>query len=187
MPGKRPHRMYYDCIEGSGTPPGDTDSEAPLGEASGALSHRRICLAESEDGKTWTKPSLGIFKYGPHNSTDNNILLEDSGNSVFEEPDGSWKMVCSGAAYSSPDGLHWTPLPFKKTAEDDTKPTAYWDPALKKYVVSVRRDCGSTLVGEEACHWVNGSRVHALATRYVGERHLYIKNDVFTKTGSGQT
>lgn len=157
VPGERPHRMYYDCIEGTGTPPGD----AQLGESSGDLSHRRICLAESEDGKTWTKPSLGIFKYGPHNSTDNNILLEDSGVSVFQDQDGSWKMVCSNAAYKSPDGLHWTKLPFEKVAEDDTKPTAYWDPALKKYVVSVRRDCG-------ACEWLNGSQVNPLATRYVG-------------------
>lgn len=188
----RPHRMYYDCIEGSGVPPGSAD------ELGGTLAHRRICLAESADGKTWTKPKLGIFAYTDPStnktSTDNNILLEDSGNSVFQEPDGTWKMVCSTSAYSSPDGLRWTRLPFTPPAEDDTKPTAYWDPALGKYllriiyirymhrhlhtnstykchiyimrsryVVSVRRDCGGT-----DCKWENGSVVHAKATRYVG-------------------
>ena len=78
--------------------------------------------------------------------------------------------VCSDAAYKSPDGLHWTPLlPFKKIAEDDTKPTAYWDPVLKKYVISVRRDCSaSAATGMDRCVWANGSHVEALATRYVG-------------------
>ena len=164
--GSRPHRMYYDCIEGSGVPPG---ASSELGVASGGLSHRRICLAESADGKVWTKPSLGIFPWvNPttnKTSSDNNILLEDSGNSVFQEPDKSWKMVCSDSAYKSPDGLHWTKIvPFTVPAEDDTKPTAYWDPQLKKYVVSVRRDCSKT----GGCKWVNGSAVDALATRYVG-------------------
>eukprot|EP00756_Hemistasia_phaeocysticola_P062883 Hpha_TRINITY_DN6343_c0_g1::TRINITY_DN6343_c0_g1_i2::g.145445::m.145445 len=51
-----------------------------------------------------------------------------------------WKMVCSNAAYESPDGLSWSPLPFAPIASDDTKPTAYWDNALGKYVISVRRD-----------------------------------------------
>ena len=48
------------------------------------LSHRRTCLAESADGLTWTKPSLGI--YARNGSTANNILVEDSGNSVFWDP-----------------------------------------------------------------------------------------------------
>ena len=157
----RPHRMYYDCIEGSGVPPGGFD------DLGGTLAHRRICLAESVDGKTWTKPKLGIFPWTDPSTnkttTDNNILLEDSGNSVFQEPDGTWKMVCSTSAYASKDGLRWTRLPFTKTAEDDTKPTAYWDPALSKYVVSVRRDCSPS-----DCQWENGSVVHAKSTRFVG-------------------
>eukprot|EP01050_Picozoa_sp_SAG11_P006119 SAG11_NODE_463_length_9226_cov_21.629232_2_plen_165_part_00 len=52
----RPHRMYYDCIEGTGVPPGDSDASA----STGSISSRRICLAESDDGVTWTKPKLGI-------------------------------------------------------------------------------------------------------------------------------
>ena len=152
--GSRPHRMYYDCIEGDGVPPGAADDVAASEAGRTAdISHRRICLAESADGVAWTKPNLGIF--ARNGSTANNILLEDSGNSVFQDADGSWKMVCSTAAYKSPDGLHWTKLPFVPVAEDDTKPTAYWDPQLRKYVVSVRRDCGSgcvTVDGEPVTH-----------------------------------
>jgi hypothetical protein len=118
-------RMYYDCIEGDGVPPG-VDSQA--GEtAPRSISRRRICLATSTDGLTWIKPNLGI--YNRNGSTANNILVEDSGVSVFL--DGAkgvadserWKMVCSGSAYASPDGLHWTKLKWTATAEDDTKPT----------------------------------------------------------------
>ena len=67
--------------------------------------------------------------------------------------------------YKSLDGVRWVALPFKRIAEDDTKPTAYYDPALRKYVVSVRRDCASD--GSD-CARADGSPVHALSTRYVG-------------------
>lgn len=177
----RPHRMYYDCIEGTGVPPGVIDDYDPadsgrqqdaLTGSTGSISSRRICLAESDDGVTWSKPKLGIF---PHNtsgkvSTANNILLEDSGNSVFFDPSDSehpWKMVCSDAAYASKDGLHWDKLPFKAQETDDTKPTAYYDPALNKYVVSVRRDC--TWDSKKwPCVDIDGHTFKPLATRYVG-------------------
>lgn len=64
-------------------------------------------------------------------STANNILIEDSGVSVFIDdndgipPEERWKMVCSQNAYSSPDGLRWKLLGAVKNDEDDTKPTAY--------------------------------------------------------------
>ena len=147
--GPGENRMYYDCIEGSGVPPGMSQAQAHAGD----ISHRRICLATSADGKTWIKPNLGIFNYS--GSTANNILLEDSGNGVFIDlnpkspPSQKWKMVCSNAVYASPDGLHWTKMaagsPVK--AEDDTKPTGYFDPALGKYVISVRRDVGGRKIG----------------------------------------
>jgi len=170
----RPHRMYYDCIEGTGQPPGGRQL---AGQRPDAISKRRICLAVSDDGLTWTKPKLGIFSVNISGvlSTANNILLEDSGNGVFHDPSDSefpWKMVCSAAAYKSKDGLRWLKLPFHlPVEEDDTKPTAYYDPRLKKYVVSVRRDCtwdSKTF----PCKWIAGHTpsglVRPLATRYVG-------------------
>ena len=153
------YRLYYDCIEGTGVPPGRRRrrlQSADGGASSGAeqvgsgapLSARRVCLATSSDGITWNKPKLGVFnRLG---STANNILVEDSGNSVFIDrnpatpPEARYKMVCSRAAYQSPDGIRWTKMPWNDSlAEDDTKPTAQWVPSLKKYVVFVRRDTGA--------------------------------------------
>jgi len=50
-----------------------------------------------------------------------------------------WKMICSDSAYTSHDGLDWKKLTdFTLPAEDDTKPTAYCDHDLQKYVISLR-------------------------------------------------
>lgn len=147
------NRMYYDCIEGSGVPPGGAGLGEDGTERSAAISKRRICLATSADGKNWIKPKLGL--YNRSGSTANNILLEDSGNGVFldlnpKTPSAQkWKMVCSNAVYASPDGLHWSKIgsgsPVK--AADDTKPTGYFDPKLGKYVISVRRDLDGRKIG----------------------------------------
>jgi len=122
-------RIYYDCIEGTGVPPGLVSGNA--------MSDRRVCLAKSTDGLTWTKPSLGVFNR--NGSTANNIVVENSGVSVFIDGNPTapaserFKMACSDAAYASPDGISWTQLPWTPIAEDDTKPTAYWDPEKQKY------------------------------------------------------
>ena len=107
-----------------------------------------MCLATSVDGVTWVKPKLGIYSYASNGSEskDNNILLKGVGPGVFL--DGNplapaserWKMVVSEGSFASPDGVHWSKLPHKPTARDDTKPTGYWDPRLRKYVIAVRRD-----------------------------------------------
>jgi hypothetical protein len=60
-------------------------------------------------------------------------------------PSERWKMTCSNAVYSSPDGLAWRKIPTKNPNgpiqhADDTKPTGAWDPRLRKYVIFVRRD-----------------------------------------------
>ena len=130
------HRMYYDCIAGSGVPPGRRGRRLDI-------SHRYVCLAISVDGLIWERPILNVFAV--NGSKSNNILLEDSGVSVFYDPIATsdterWKMVCSNSAYSSEDGLHWKKLPFVPIATDDTKPTAYYDPSTKKYAIVVRRD-----------------------------------------------
>ena len=79
-------RMYYDCVEGSIRGPG-----------------RRICLATSADGgETWIKPTVGVVAW--NGSLSNNIVLEESGNSVFLDGNPlapaseKWKMTCSDAA-----------------------------------------------------------------------------------------
>jgi hypothetical protein len=129
------HRMYYDCIAGTGVPPGRRRRLD--------ISHRYVCLATSADGLIWVRPTLNIFSI--NGSKANNVLLEDSGVSVFHDPSAKddserWKMICSNSAYASSDGLHWTKLPFAPVATDDTKPTAYYDPSTKKYAIVLRRD-----------------------------------------------
>lgn len=39
------------------------------------LSHIRVCYAESRDGLTWTKPSLGLCEF--RGSMENNIILDE--------------------------------------------------------------------------------------------------------------
>jgi hypothetical protein len=135
-------RMYYDCIEGDGSPPGE-DSIVQT-------SYRRICLALSDDGLDWYKPALDIYNYTNPitriSSANNNILLEDSGVSVFidesADPTERWKLITSYNAYSSADGISWNSMCQNKstTGIDDTKPTAFYDPNEKAYVIYVRRD-----------------------------------------------
>ena len=135
--GTRPHRLYYSCVEALHAP-------------------QRVCLAESKDGLTWTKPLLGLYNF--NGSTANNILFGGEGCTPFLEspsrtdvPESQqWKAVCSngegtrGQAWASPDGLHFQPLPDSKdlTFSDDTQPNIFWDATLSKYVIMVRRDVG---------------------------------------------
>ena len=114
-----------DCVEASRSP-------------------QRVCLAESRDGITWTKPRLGLYNFS--GSTDNNILIGAEGCSVFLDPvrpgvpeSEHWKMVCSngegtrGQLWGSADGVRWRSLPSKAlTFSDDTQPTAYWDAGLRR-------------------------------------------------------
>ena len=94
------------------------------------------CYAESTDGITWTKPSLGLIEYG--GSTDNNLFL--AGSETVEAPDvfrgggrchnpsvikRPWEddaekryaLFCYAQEYRharvafSPDGLRWTFVP----------------------------------------------------------------------------
>lgn len=141
--------MYYDCIEDPAI--------------------RRICVAFSTDGVTWTKPDLGVFER--NGTMANNIVLLDSGVSVFIDKNPAapasekWKMTCSAAVYSSPDGIHWTPMNRTGGAVvhgDDSKPTGNWDPRIKKYVIydrtrisvrgEVKRSIGRC-VTDDFTHW----------------------------------
>ena len=83
------------------------------------------CYATSPDGIHWTKPDLGVFKFGP--DTQNNITLpQGTIDGLFYEPKDSdssrrykalvWHDPRDQAAYApregfylyvSPDGIHW--------------------------------------------------------------------------------
>jgi hypothetical protein len=95
----------------------------------------RICLAQSNDGIHWDKPSLGLFEY--EGSSDNNIVWMEQGRerlgvggfSPFKDehpdcpPEHRYKAVAEAGpkgkemlgsngllALSSPDGVHWSML-----------------------------------------------------------------------------
>lgn len=115
------------------------------------------CYAESADGKSWTKPELGLHEF--EGSTKNNIVLSsgklgplnvDAGHpAVFRDenpqapPAGRYKAIVRSSSpngllpFQSPDGLKWTPLTdapiLSGLGAFDSQNLAFWDPTLGKY------------------------------------------------------
>ena len=128
-------RMYYDCVE-EGTE-----------EHFGQLGWRKTCVAVSPDGLSWTKPSLTIVPYFGQPS---NILTNCTAPAVFIDRnphapvEQRWKMFCDNTVWAGPDGWHFQPMfgrGHKSISHyDDTMDVGYWDHALQRYVVYVRRN-----------------------------------------------
>jgi hypothetical protein len=111
-----------------------------------------VCLATSDDGVTWEKPSLGIIEID--GSRDNNAVYAETDECVvFLDPHGtpeqrfkaiacqSWPDPEKAGLYchSSPDGLHWTPGPRVLDLLPDTANQAAWDAQRGKYVAYIRK------------------------------------------------
>lgn len=110
------------------------------------------CYAESDDGVTWEKPSLGLRELD--GSTDNNVFYPPEGDrsinaSVVVDANAPaserYKMVNRGRVdllgYTSPDGLRWTPLesnPIQTEGPFDSHNILIWDDENKKYVIYMR-------------------------------------------------
>lgn len=117
--------------------------------ADGAI---RQCLALSDDGVRWEKPSLGVVEF--EGSRDNNIVLDGIiETTVFVDPVAApearfkavssmnWPDPATGGLYihTSPDGIHWRKgerrvLPFCP----DTANQAFYDTRLGRYVANIR-------------------------------------------------
>ena len=150
------YRLYY--ITGMAL--GAEDIETDTGRS-------RVCMIETRDGITWTRPSLGIHEW--NGSTDNNIVMTSDehlfdnflvfwdenpdcpaeervkATSMMERKDlalseGRRELWC----YTSPDGIH-----FKKgwKMTDSSEPmggifdssnVAFWDAERGKYMGFVR-------------------------------------------------
>ena len=109
----------------------------------------KVCYAESEDGRHWHKPSLGLVEY--QGSKDNNILIDGGIDCrlayVFKDPHDAdegrrYKMLYGYGRTSmrtSPDGIHWSPSgPILWDYPFDTQKQAWWDEDLGRYVIYVR-------------------------------------------------
>ena len=108
------------------------------------------CYAESKDGVTWTKPSLGLHDF--RGSKENNIVLApgkmgainpDPGHiAVFKDDnpaassDSRYKAIVRSSsphgllALKSPDGFHWSPIADTPVITDgafDSQNLAFWD------------------------------------------------------------
>ena len=138
------------------------DGRLKLGSEGGGSG---VCYAESSDGFTWERPSLGIVEF--EGSRDNNIIslsgLEGITGHVFLDPNASdeerYKVAgltnirsyrpeaksmsgIMGAAVS-PDGIHWKRLPeplWDSYYNNDGGPSIYFDHKLEKYVLFTRQN-----------------------------------------------
>jgi len=112
-----------------------------------------VCLAESSDGITWSRPELGLVEY--EGSRRNNIIIDardDSSPAInfvpFKDPnpnaadDARYKALANNRGYKglfalgSPDGLHWNLLrdePVITKGYFDSQNLAFWDGERGEY------------------------------------------------------
>jgi hypothetical protein len=166
-------RMYY---RGSSKPSYIRQSALKPGEMVVPAHTNVTCYAESRDGITWTKPSLGIVKF--NGSTDNNIVFDDLEVSenfyVFrdENPDAPaserYKAVGGGAkglfAFKSSDAIHWQKMTEARIITDgtfDSQNVVFWDTERKEYV-AIYRDFRQDIrtikhaTSKDFLHWTPG-------------------------------
>lgn len=159
-------------------------------EATKKNGHREVvCYAESTDGKTFTKPKLGLFEFD--GSKDNNIVWDGPGCHCFTpfldknpaaKSDEKYKAVTFAKpgllALGSPDGIHWKLLAEKPVITKgifDSQNLAFWDPAIGKYREYHRALRGGvrdimTATTDDFLHWPDPTWLD-----YPGSRpeHLY--------------
>jgi hypothetical protein len=133
-------RMYY-----RGLPVAGQDGSAA----------ETTCYAESKDGKTWTKPDLGLFEI--NGTRDNNVVLADvaplshnfspfldtrAGVSTEHRYKGVGGTRGTGlVAFISPDGKRWTKLrdePIITKGAFDSQNVVFWSEHEQKYLCYLR-------------------------------------------------
>lgn len=165
------YRMYYDAWA-------HEPSSIPVHEVF-------IGYAESEDGKTWVRPELGLFEF--NGSKKNNIVwaspkLDNWGSFKDTNPrcpaDSRYKAFYNGngglMAAKSADGIHWSPIGDKPVLTDgafDSHNLAFWDTEqglYRAYYRDFRRPDGSsgsgpgsfrdikTAASDDFIHWTKG-------------------------------
>lgn len=129
---------------------------------------QKICYAESNDGKIWVKPKLGIQEY--NGSKENNILLDDKDGIldsffVFKDtnPDCPKNEIYKGITYignhyigdqylwcfTSEDGINFKKAwPMTNCGRFDTLNIGYWDKHKNQYFCYIR-DLHNIPTGED--------------------------------------
>ena len=113
-----------------------------------------LCYAESHDGVTWAKPSLGVYEW--QGSKANNIVVETNTETgtVFIDPRAPaserYKLLATLSGkeagvergmyvYGSPDGFRWQLNPTRLfPLRPDTQNQAFFDERIGKYVIYMR-------------------------------------------------
>jgi len=128
------------------------------------------CYAESSDGITFTKPSLGLFDFA--GSKENSIVWMGKGTHNFAPfkdtnpdcpPEHRYKAVAGGPliAFVSADGLHWEKLqedPVITVGAFDSQNVAFWDAVRGQYRDFHRRGRNGvrdvmTCTSDDFVHW----------------------------------
>jgi len=145
------YRLYY---RGASEPDYVRQSALKPGEVVPPIHRALTCYAESTDGITWAKPSLGLVDF--NGSRDNNIILDDHEASANFSPfiDTNPKAPASERykaiggdqpkglfLFSSPDGIRWKKMTDKHVITDgalDSLNVVFWDPLREEYVIIYR-------------------------------------------------
>jgi hypothetical protein len=153
-----------------------------------------LLYATSKDGLAWTKPAVGLHKFG--GSAANNIVTRDCPNvGVFKDehdPDAArrFKMVFDVGqgrprARFSPDGVHWgetKELEGFSAQQGDTHNNAFFDARSGKYVWFTKVSLGERLVtrleSDDFQHW-QGRGVVLRSTPEEGRAHQTYALTVF--------
>lgn len=164
------YRMYY---RGSAHPDYVVQSMVRPDEAIPKDHPQLTVYAESQDGMTWTKPSLGLFEF--EGSKQNNILWMGEGAHNFAPfkdtnpdapPSERYKALAGGPllALKSADGIHWERMQEEPVISDgkfDSQNVAFWD-EVRQHYVSVYRDFRygvrtiKTATSKNFIHWTPG-------------------------------
>lgn len=144
------YRLYY---RGAAAPDYARKSALKPGEVLFPSHENVTCYAESKDGITWTKPSLGLVDF--KGSKDNNIIMAGTETSENFSPfldanpnvpaSERYKAISGGIkglfAFKSADGIHWQKMVEQRIITDgafDSLNVAFWDTVRKEYVVEYR-------------------------------------------------
>jgi len=133
------YRMYY------------RGSQIDLTGGAYSIPYNVTCYAESKDGIHWTRPELGMVEF--RGSRKNNIILsgeichafvpfkdanpECPAEHRYKAVVAIYKPVRGLHVYSSPDGIHWSPMVDKAvitTGYFDSQNLAFWDTVRRRYV-----------------------------------------------------